>query len=109
MNGFLAGAIAGMDGINIAQISKDKTDLDSVAAQITIFLKLAGTSAAKADMGTFEDILIQTQKVFIMNIFLPGDNQHYLTTIVDRKTGSLGNMRLISKIYAERLSKAIPR
>jgi predicted regulator of Ras-like GTPase activity (Roadblock/LC7/MglB family) len=109
INGFVAGTVAGMDGINIAQVSKGKVDLDSVTGQLTIFLKLAGASAEKANMGTFEDILIQTEKVYIMNIFLPGDNQHYMTTIVDRKTGTLGNMRLISKIYAERFSKIIPR
>ena len=109
INGFVAGTVAGMDGINIAQVSAGKVDLDSVTGQLTIFLKLAGSSAEKANMGTFEDILIQTEKVYIMNIFLPGDNQHYMTTIVDRKTGTLGNMRLISKIYAERFSKIIPR
>jgi hypothetical protein len=40
--------------------------------------------------------------------FLPG-KQYYLGIAANRKTGNLGNMRLISKTYAERLSKAMPR
>jgi predicted regulator of Ras-like GTPase activity (Roadblock/LC7/MglB family) len=109
MNGFEAAAVAGMDGMNIAQFSKSKIDPESVTAQLTIFLKLAGSSGEKTGMGNMEDIIIQTEKYYLMNVFLPGDNQHFLSAIVDRKTGSLGNMRLICKIYAERFSKTIPR
>ena len=109
MNGFMAGAVAGLDGMNIAQISKGKTNPESVTAQLTIFLKLASSSNEKSGMGVMEDLLIQTENVYIMNVYLPGDKQHFLITIADRKTGSLGNMRLISKIYADRLSKVIPR
>lgn len=109
LNGFTASAVTGMDGISIAQVTDSKLNPESVAAQLTVFLKLAGTSNEKSGIGVMEDILIQTDKYFIMNIFLPGDNQHYLTTIIERKSGSLGNLRLISKIYADRLSKVIPR
>jgi predicted regulator of Ras-like GTPase activity (Roadblock/LC7/MglB family) len=109
MNGFFAGSVTGMDGMNVAQLTKGKINPESVSAQLTVFLKLASGSSEKTGMGTIEDLLIQTEKYFVMNIFLPGDSQHFLTTIVDRKTGSIGNLRMISKIYAERLSKAIPR
>jgi predicted regulator of Ras-like GTPase activity (Roadblock/LC7/MglB family) len=109
MNGLIAATIAGMDGINIAQYSNGKVDLDAVTGQLTIFVKLVSSSSEKAKMGTFEDIILQTDKDFVMCIFLPGDNQHFLTCIVDRKDGSLGNMRLISKVYSERFSKIIPR
>lgn len=109
MNGFEAAAVAGMDGMNIAQLSKSKLDPDSVTAQLTIFLKLAGSANEKAGMGIIEDIVIQTEKYYLMNVFFPGDDQHFLSVVIDRKTGSLGNMRLISKIYADRLSKSIPR
>jgi predicted regulator of Ras-like GTPase activity (Roadblock/LC7/MglB family) len=109
MNGFVAAAVAGMDGINIAEYSAGKVDLETVTAQLTILLKLANTSADKVGMGIFEDILIQTDREYIMNVFLPGDMNHYMTCVVDRKNGSLGNMRLISKIYSDRFSKIIPR
>jgi predicted regulator of Ras-like GTPase activity (Roadblock/LC7/MglB family) len=109
MNGFFASSITGMDGMTVAQLTKGKIDPESVSAQLAVFLKLAETSSEKANMGVIEDLLIQTANHFVMNVFLPGDNQHFLTTIVDRKNGSIGNLRMISKIYAERISKVIPR
>ena len=109
MNGFIAATVAGMDGISIAQTSAGNVDIDTVVAQLTVFIKLAGSSSEKVNMGTFEDILLQTDKEFVLISFLPGDTQHYMATVVDRKNGSLGNMRLIGKVYSERFSKIIPR
>jgi predicted regulator of Ras-like GTPase activity (Roadblock/LC7/MglB family) len=109
MNGFEAAAVAGMDGMNIAQFSKSKLDPESFTAQLTIFLKLAVSANEKVGMGAMEDIVIQTEKNLLMSVFLPGDSQHFLLVVADRKNGSLGNMRLICKIYAERFSKTIPR
>jgi predicted regulator of Ras-like GTPase activity (Roadblock/LC7/MglB family) len=109
MNGFFASSVTGMDGMSIAQLTKGKVDPEIVSAQLAVFLKLASSSSDKAGMGDMEDLLIQTADHFVMNVFLPGDNQHFLTTIVDRKNGSIGNLRMVSKIYAERISKAIPR
>jgi predicted regulator of Ras-like GTPase activity (Roadblock/LC7/MglB family) len=109
MSGFVAGAVCGMDGMNVAQLASEKLNPEAMTAQLTIFLKLASSANNKSGMGEMEDVLLQTEKFFIMNIFLPGDEQHYLMTVVDRKTGSIGNQRLISKVYADRLSKVIPR
>jgi predicted regulator of Ras-like GTPase activity (Roadblock/LC7/MglB family) len=109
MNGFVAGAVCGMDGMNVAQVANAKLNPEAMTAQLTIFLKLASSANNKSGMGEMEDVLLQTEKYFIMNVFLPGDEQHYLMTAVDRKTGSIGNQRLISKVYADRLSKVIPR
>jgi hypothetical protein len=39
--------------------------------------------------------------------FLPG-KEYYLSITTDRKTGNLGNLRLMSKMYTEQLSKAMP-
>jgi predicted regulator of Ras-like GTPase activity (Roadblock/LC7/MglB family) len=109
VNGFDAGAVTGMDGITVAQVTKSKINPEAVDAQLTIFIKLIVSSAEKSGTGLMEDVLIQTDKYYIMNALLPGDSNHFLTTIVERKTGSLGNMRLVSKIFAERLSKVMPR
>jgi hypothetical protein len=38
--------------------------------------------------------------------FLPG-KQYYLDIIADRKTGNLGNLRLMSRMYTERLAKVL--
>jgi Uncharacterized distant relative of homeotic protein bithoraxoid len=109
MNGFVLGAIAGLDGMNIAQYTKGKMDADAITASVTVFLKLSSAANEKSGMGVMEDLLIQTDINYIMLVYLPGDPQHFLVAIVDRKSGSLGNMRLISKIYADRFSKIIPR
>jgi predicted regulator of Ras-like GTPase activity (Roadblock/LC7/MglB family) len=109
INGFVLGAVAGMDGMNITQLSKGKLDADAITGSLTIFLKLSSAANEKSGMGVMEDLLIQTDTNYIIQVFLPGDPQHFLVAIVDRKNGSLGNMRLISKIYADRFSKIIPR
>lgn len=109
MNGFYAGSVTGMDGMSIAQMTKGKVNPDSVSAQFTVLMKLVTGSAEKAAIGVLEDILLQTENYYLMSIVLPGNSQYFLTTVVDRKTGNIGNLRMISKIYAERLSKVIPR
>jgi hypothetical protein len=40
--------------------------------------------------------------------YLP-NKQHFLGIIADRKTAILGNLRLMAKIYSERIAKAMPR
>jgi hypothetical protein len=40
--------------------------------------------------------------------YLPG-KQYYVGVIADKKTGNLGNLRLISKLYCGRLAKAMPK
>jgi predicted regulator of Ras-like GTPase activity (Roadblock/LC7/MglB family) len=108
MNGFFAGSVTGMDGINVAQTTKGKVNPETVSAQFAVLVKLITGSAEKAGMGLLEDILIQTKEHYVMCLILPGDNQFFLTTIVDRKTGNIGNLRMVSKIYADRLSKVMP-
>lgn len=109
LNGFMACAVAGMDGLTIAQKTKGKVNPEQVAAQMSVLMKLLGTNNEKISLGTMEDVVLQTEDAFLMAIYLPGDQAHYLSVIVDRKSGSLGNMRLISKVYVERIAKAMPR
>lgn len=110
INGYVASAVVGMDGLNIAQHSIDpKANLEAISAQITMLVKLVQTGTEKVKMGAMEDNLIQTKNEWLFTIMLANDTQHYLGILVDRKAGSLGNLRLIAKIYAERLSKMIPR
>lgn len=109
LNGFMACTVAGMDGLTIAQKTKGKINPEQVAAQMSVLMKLLGTNNEKISLGVMEDVVLQTEDAFLMAIFLPGDQAHYLSVIVDRKSGSLGNMRLISKVYVERIAKAMPR
>jgi predicted regulator of Ras-like GTPase activity (Roadblock/LC7/MglB family) len=110
VNGYIASALVGMDGLNIAQHTKNpKVNLESVSAQSAMHTKLAFSTMERIGMGHIEDNLIQTRDEFLFTILLPNDDQHFLCVVVDRKNGSLGNLRLISKIYADRISKAMPR
>lgn len=108
VNGYVASIVSGMDGLNIAQHAVGRVDPEVISAQFTLLLKLVDTSANKLNAGVLEDELITTEKNYILMRFLPG-KQYFLGTAVDRKSSNLGNLRLISRIYADRISKAIPR
>jgi predicted regulator of Ras-like GTPase activity (Roadblock/LC7/MglB family) len=109
VTGYIACTLAGMDGINLASHTRSKAvDTEAISAQMTILLKLVDTSVDKLGAGEIEDNLTSTANAYILMRFLPG-KQYYLGMVADRKTGNLGNMRLISKTYTERLVKAMPR
>lgn len=108
ITGYNASALVGIDGINVASNFNGKLDPDVVSAHMTMLLKLVDGSTEKLGAGNLEDNLTTTEKAYILMRFLPG-KQYYLSINADRKTGNLGNMRLISKMYTERLAKAMPR
>jgi predicted regulator of Ras-like GTPase activity (Roadblock/LC7/MglB family) len=109
VTGYVASALVGMDGLNIASHTSDRSaDPETISAQLTMLLKLVDVSVEKLGAGVIEDNLTTTENAFILMRFLP-EKQYYLSLAANRKTGNLGNMRLISRIYAERLAKAVPR
>ena len=109
VTGYAACALVGLDGINIASHTSNKAmDPDTISAQMTMLIKLVDTSVNKLGAGVVEDNLTTTENAYVLIRFLPG-KQFYLGMAANRKTGNLGNMRLISKMYAERLGKAMPR
>jgi predicted regulator of Ras-like GTPase activity (Roadblock/LC7/MglB family) len=109
INGYIASAVVGMDGINIAQHSKTKVDPETISAQMTMLFKMVNSTCEKVDMGVVEDNLMHTADGYVITHFLPGTRQYYLEILTDRKNSSLGNIRLISKIYSERIAKVMPR
>ncbi len=109
ITGFAACALVGIDGINLASYTRAKgMDPDLISAQMTMLLKLVDTSIEKIKAGQIEDDLVTTANAYILMRFLPGKS-YYLGMAADRKTGNLGNMRLISRTYADKLAKALPR
>jgi predicted regulator of Ras-like GTPase activity (Roadblock/LC7/MglB family) len=112
--GYLASVVAGMDGINIASHTKSaKVDAEAMSAQMTLLFKLVDTSTAKLaeaqeQAAEVEDNLLTTEGAFVLMRYLPG-KQYYMGVIADKKAGNLGNLRLISKLYCERLAKAMPK
>jgi predicted regulator of Ras-like GTPase activity (Roadblock/LC7/MglB family) len=108
ITGHIASTVVGMDALTIASFSSEKVDIDSVSAQMTLLLKLVDTSVSKVDStASLEDNLLTTQKAYLLMTFLP-DKTHFLGVIADRKTAVLGNLRLMSNIYAERIAKVMP-
>ena len=109
ITGHIASTVVGMDAFTIASFSSEKVDIDSVSAQMTLLIKLVDTSVTKVDStASMEDNLLTTQKAYLLMTFLPGKT-HFLGVIADRKTAVLGNLRLMSNIYAERIAKVMPR
>lgn len=107
VTGYSASALVGIDGINIADNSKGPLDPEAVSAQMTMLFRLVDGSVDKLGAGTLEDNLMTTEKSYILMRFLPG-KEYYLSITADRKTGNLGNLRLMSKMYTDQLSKAMP-
>jgi len=109
VNGFITTAVVGMDGIGLSQFTRSKkVDVENVNAQMTLLVKLVDTSVDKLGAGVIEDILLTTEDAYLLVRFLK-DRGFYLGIAADRKTAQVGNMRLISKLFAERVAKVMPR
>lgn len=107
VNGFVATAVVGMDGLSVAQFVKGKANPDAISAQMALLFKLVDTSITKLNAGSVEDNLVTTEAAYILMRYLP-DKHYFLGIAADRKGGSLGNLRLMSKMYTDRVAKAMP-
>jgi predicted regulator of Ras-like GTPase activity (Roadblock/LC7/MglB family) len=107
VTGFRGSFLVGIDGINLASKFIGDLDPELASAQMAMLLKLVSGSTDKLGAGNLEDNLTTTEKAYILMRFLPG-KQYFLGISAERKSGNLGNMRLMSKLYTERLAKAMP-
>jgi predicted regulator of Ras-like GTPase activity (Roadblock/LC7/MglB family) len=105
--GYIASALVGIDGINIASHTLGGMDPEVVSAQITTLFRLVDASVDKLGAGVLEDNLLSAEKSYILMRFLPG-KEYFLAIAANRKDGNLGNLRLMSKMYTEQLFKAMP-
>lgn len=106
INGFMAAVVTGMDGLNIAQYARAKVNVEAIGAQLTLFLKLVDTSVESVQAGALLDDILTTENALVVIRFLP-DRKGYLGVIVDRKNGNIGNVRMVTGVFLDRLSKAI--
>jgi predicted regulator of Ras-like GTPase activity (Roadblock/LC7/MglB family) len=97
-----------MDGLSVAQYSRAKVNLKLIAAQLTLLMKLLDTAVNKSTGGILEDNLLTGQSHYVMMRFLPGKH-HYLAVVTDRKSANLGNLRLVTGVYLERLNASMPK
>jgi predicted regulator of Ras-like GTPase activity (Roadblock/LC7/MglB family) len=107
VSGYTASALVGIDGINIASHTAGQMDTENVSAQITTLFRLVDASVEKLGAGVLEDNLLSTERVYVLMRFLPG-KEYFLAIAANRKEGNLGNLRLMSKMYTDQLSKAMP-
>ncbi|MBA4383468.1 MAG: hypothetical protein C0410_01910 [Anaerolinea sp.] len=107
VTGYRGSFLVGTDGINLASNYIGELDPDLASAQMAMLLKLVNGSTEKLGAGNLEDNLTTTEKAYILMRYLPG-KQYFLGISAERKSGNLGNMRLMSKMYTEKLAKAMP-
>jgi predicted regulator of Ras-like GTPase activity (Roadblock/LC7/MglB family) len=107
--GYISSVVVGMDGLALADHTKSaKSNPEAISAQLALLFKLVDTSSAKMNAGIVEDALLSTDGAHVLMRFLPGKD-YFLGVAIDRKAGNLGNLRLMSKLYADRIARAMPR
>ncbi|MBN1657827.1 MAG: DUF4388 domain-containing protein [Anaerolineae bacterium] len=106
--GFVATALIGTDGLGIAQLTSPGVDVDAINAQMTLLIKLVDTTIDKLKAGTMDHGILTTERAYLVWRWLPG-KEYYLGLAGARNTANLGNLLLMSRLYAERVAKAMPR
>lgn len=109
MPGFISADVVGMDGLSIAGYSSNPNfDAEAASAQFALVMKLVQKTVAQLGSGAVQDNLVTSDNAYILSRFL-GDGSYYLGVAVDKNSGSLGNMRLMTRNYASKLWNTIPR
>ncbi|HEX2981841.1 MAG TPA: DUF4388 domain-containing protein [Anaerolineaceae bacterium] len=108
VNGYIASVVVGMDGIHVAYHSRSKIDPDLISAQMTLLFKLVDTSVTKLGAGALDENLVTTENAYFMVKHLPG-KEYYVGVAADRKSANIGNLRLMARMFVDRISKAMPR
>lgn len=103
--GFMATQVVGMDGLAIVAHSIAGLDLEDTCARMTLLIKLVDTTVNKLNAGKVEHSLLTTERAYMLWRHL--DDDYFLGIAADRSRAMLGNMLLVSRIYGERISKAM--
>jgi predicted regulator of Ras-like GTPase activity (Roadblock/LC7/MglB family) len=107
ISGYLASAVIDADGMTVAEHAVIDANLERISAYLGKLIKGVDLVVAKLNSGKVEDNLLTTNKVFVILRQLPGKDYH-LAVISSRETSSLGNLRLMAKIYAEKMAQNLP-
>lgn len=108
VSGYILSSVIGMDGMSTAFHSSTKIDAEVVSAQMALMLKLIDSTVQKSGStaGNLEDFLTTTTSALVLLRELPG-KEYFLCIIADNRQGSLGNMRMISKLYSDKIAKML--
>jgi predicted regulator of Ras-like GTPase activity (Roadblock/LC7/MglB family) len=97
-----------MDGLGLANHCINDFDHEAASAQLTLVMKLLLKTLNQLGKNSFEDQLITNENSYLMTFFI-GDGTYWVGIAVDRKKGTLGNMRLIARNYREVIWQNIPK
>jgi len=107
--GFIATDVVGMDGISIAGYTADPSfNAEAASAQFALVMKLVQKTVGTLKAGELEDNLVTTDRAYILTRML-GDGSYYLGIAVDKNAASLGNLRMVTRQFADALWGALPR
>lgn len=106
--GFIMTSVVGMDGLGIADYAAAGVDTEAINAQMALLVKLVDTTVTRLTQDVVEDYLLTTDHAFLLVRFLEGKD-YFLGLAADRGSAKLGNLRLNSRIYSDRVDKALPR
>jgi DNA-binding response OmpR family regulator/predicted regulator of Ras-like GTPase activity (Roadblock/LC7/MglB family) len=107
--GFISADVVGMDGLSISGYSSNPDfDAEAASAQFALVMKLVSKTADQLGSGEVLDNLVTTEDAYVLTRFL-GDGSYYLGVAVSKDMGSLGNVRLMTRNYADDIWDAIPR
>ncbi len=98
--GYIAGVFSASDGTIIAGDTRKDLDLKGTNTHMTELIGMGG--------GELEDVLMTTTRHFVLIKYLPG-KAYFLGIIVDRKTANLGQVRLMSNLYSEKLARCLAK
>jgi predicted regulator of Ras-like GTPase activity (Roadblock/LC7/MglB family) len=101
--------VCGPDGLAIAQetIVPDPELAELMTGRASMSLTAARKATDKLGLGTFEESIATTEKVFVLTKYL-GDGSYSLLLSVTRKA-VLGTVRMLVEEYAPKFWDAIPR
>lgn len=93
-------------GDGLYSFSSGDVELEEVIEQINQFVKMVDTATARLKAGIPQDIVLSTEAAFLLVQFL-GRETYYLLIAADKEKASLGNMRRLAGVYAERLLSSL--
>lgn len=97
--------VVGTDGLGIAFHKMTGEIAEGMGSQMALIMQLSRRSAERLERGEVEDVLVSTDKSYLLGRVL-GDGNYFLVVSVDRDS-VLGNVRLNMRNYADRILKSI--
>jgi predicted regulator of Ras-like GTPase activity (Roadblock/LC7/MglB family) len=95
-----------MRGEGLYWSSSRKVEVEEMVEHINQFVKLVNMASQKLGSAKLEDNLLTTENAYVLVRFLDLES-YYLLVAADKQRANLGNLRHLSRVYAERLHKVL--